>query len=103
VSKHRGGKSRRQNTREETPRDNSNLLKDVIKRQQKEINSLRKELNRKVYETNFVEEPIARISKQKCTYCGSESIQEIWLGIRKVIKCTACNRNKVLKTPKDEV
>lgn len=98
MSKHRGGKSRRQNTYEETPRDNKNALKDVIRRQQKEINNLRKELNRKIYEDSFEQHPIYKAPKKKCEHCGSEDVHETPLGIKTMIKCHNCNKVKTVKT-----
>ncbi len=98
------GKSRRQNTKKETHRDETNSLKDIIRKQQKEIQVLRKELHRK-FSTMTIEtqedsplEPQSNATKPRCEKCNNTDIYRLVLGIRTLIKCRTCNHSKTEKT-----
>lgn len=97
------GKSRRQNTNKESHRDETNKLKDIIRKQQKEIQSLRKELNRKLgsmtirfeeKNQNPEERPQQKVFCDKCK--GTEFCR-ISLGIKTLVKCMTCNATKTEK------
>jgi Skp family chaperone for outer membrane proteins len=99
MSKYTRGKSKRQNTRQETHRDEANTLRSIINKQQKEIQVLRKELNRKydkmsIETQDIVEEAPSNKTQKQCKSCGSKKLQTIDLGIRTLFKCFDCNHVK---------
>jgi len=105
MSKWRGGKSHKQDTRETTERDEKQALKAIIRKQRKEIQRLRRELSRAGHAQEALDEFLedAEVDApeekkvEKCPECGKGTMQVIDLGIRRLIKCDTCGHRKTVK------
>lgn len=104
MSKFRG-KSNRQNTRETTEKDQIQDMRAIISEQKKEIQRLRRELNRRenvsedykelLHEVDL--EPQQYHKKDYCPECGKGILKVVDLGIRRIIRCSICEYKKVQK------